>query len=106
MGNPGLGEDIFEIIPQSEFGGLNMVNRTIITVESHTAGEPTRIIIGGIPHVPGRNMMEKKEYFRKNLDFLRTALIWEPRGHRDMFGCTGGSSLRRRSALGSDLLGL
>ena len=63
-----------------------MVKRTIVTVESHTAGEPTRIIIGGIPHVPGRNMMEKKEYFRKNLDFLRTALMWEPRGHRDMFG--------------------
>ena len=63
-----------------------MVKRTIITVESHTAGEPTRIIIGGIPHVPGRSMMEKKEYFRQNLDFLRTALMQEPRGHRDMFG--------------------
>ena len=63
-----------------------MVKRTIVTVESHTAGEPTRIIIGGIPHVPGRSMMEKKEYFRKNLDFLRTALMQEPRGHRDMFG--------------------
>jgi len=63
-----------------------MIKRTIITVESHTAGEPTRIIIGGIPHLPGRNMMEKKEYFRQNLDFLRTALMQEPRGHRDMFG--------------------
>jgi len=63
-----------------------MVKRTIVTVESHTAGEPTRIIIGGIPRVPGRNMMEQKEYFRQNLDFLRTALMQEPRGHRDMFG--------------------
>jgi len=63
-----------------------MVKRTIVTVESHTAGEPTRIIVGGIPRVPGRSMMEKKEYFRKNLDFLRTALMQEPRGHRDMFG--------------------
>ncbi|MBA7645555.1 Proline racemase [subsurface metagenome] len=63
-----------------------MIKRTIVTVESHTAGEPTRIIIGGIPRVPGRNMMEKKEYFRQNLDFLRTALMQEPRGHRDMFG--------------------
>ena len=63
-----------------------MVKRIIVTVESHTAGEPTRIIIGGIPHVPGRNMMEKKEYFRQNLDFLRTALMQEPRGHRDMYG--------------------
>lgn len=63
-----------------------MVKKTIVTVESHTAGEPTRIIIGGIPHVPGRSMMDKKEYFRKNLDFLRTALMQEPRGHRDMFG--------------------
>jgi len=63
-----------------------MIKRTIITVESHTAGEPTRIAIGGIPPIPGRTMIEKKEYFKQNLDFLRTALMQEPRGHRDMFG--------------------
>ena len=63
-----------------------MAKKTIVTVESHTAGEPTRIIIGGIPPIPGRTMIEKKEYFRQNLDFLRTALMQEPRGHRDMFG--------------------
>jgi len=63
-----------------------MIKRTIVTVESHTAGEPTRIVIGGIPPIPGRTMIEKKEYFKQNLDFLRTALMQEPRGHRDMFG--------------------
>jgi len=58
----------------------------ITTVDSHTAGEPTRIVIGGFPRVPGKNMNEKRIYLQKELDFLRTLLMHEPRGHNDMFG--------------------
>jgi len=77
-----------------------MIKRTIVTVESHTAGEPTRIVIGGIPPIPGRTMIEKKEYFRQNLDFLRTALMQEPRGHRDMFGAFLVAPCNEEAALG------
>jgi len=63
-----------------------MPKRIVITIDTHTAGEPTRIIIGGIPYVPGKTMVEKKEYLKKNLDFIRKALMQEPRGHKDMFG--------------------
>ena len=61
-------------------------SRGIQAIDSHTAGEPTRIITGGIPHIPGKTMAEKKEYLEKNLDHIRTALMLEPRGHNDMFG--------------------
>lgn len=60
--------------------------KTIITVDAHTMGEPTRVVIGGFPQVRGFNMAEKKIYMQKNLDYLRTALMHEPRGHNDMFG--------------------
>ncbi len=62
------------------------VNRSINVIDSHTMGEPTRIVVGGIPVIPGKTMPEKKEYLENNLDDLRTAIMHEPRGHKDMFG--------------------
>ena len=59
----------------------------ISTVDTHTEGQPTRIITSGVGKVPGQTMLEKQQYFREHLDHLRTALLHEPRGHRDMFGC-------------------
>ncbi len=56
------------------------------TVDSHTMGEPTRIILDGFPDLPGASMMDKKKYLEENCDHYRTALMLEPRGHRDMFG--------------------
>ncbi len=58
----------------------------ITSVDAHTAGEPLRIITGGLPEIPGTTMLEKRRYARENLDHLRTALMWEPRGHADMYG--------------------
>jgi len=62
-------------------------SRFISTVDTHTEGEPTRIITGGIQSVPGQTMVQKMEYFKSNFDNIRTALMAEPRGHKDMFGC-------------------
>lgn len=58
----------------------------IKTIDSHTMGEPTRIVYDGFPELPGETMMEKKNYLMEHYDFLRQALMLEPRGHRDMFG--------------------
>ncbi len=60
--------------------------KTLFAVESHTMGEPLRCIVGGFPNIKGKTMMEKKEYFRDRFDYLRKALMLEPRGHKDMFG--------------------
>lgn len=62
------------------------VIRSINAVDSHTMGEPTRIIVGGIPNIPGITMADKKDYLEKNMDHIRTAIMLEPRGHNDMFG--------------------
>lgn len=56
----------------------------ILTIDSHTAGEPTRLIVAGIPPLPGKTMPAKLEYFRTHLDAIRCLLTSEPRGHRDM----------------------
>jgi proline racemase len=58
----------------------------IKTIDSHTQGESTRIVYDGFPELPGDTMMDKKKYLMEHYDDLRTALMLEPRGHRDMFG--------------------
>ncbi len=55
-------------------------------IDSHTMGEPNRTVIGGLPPIYGNTMAEKKEYLESNLDYIRTAIMHEPRGHNDMFG--------------------
>lgn len=60
------------------------VNRSFHIVDSHTAGMPTRVLIEGSPIPKGRDMSEKKNFFRKNFDFVRTTLMQEPRGNSGM----------------------
>ncbi|MCO7127601.1 proline racemase family protein [Sporolactobacillus shoreicorticis] len=59
---------------------------SLLAIDSHTLGEPTRIIVEGFPEADGATMMEKKLNLQKNYDHLRRAVIDEPRGHRNMFG--------------------
>lgn len=59
----------------------------ITTVDAHTAGEPFRVITGGFPELPGDTILARRRYAREHLDHLRRALMWEPRGHADMYGC-------------------
>ncbi len=61
--------------------------KRITTIDAHTAGEPFRVITGGLPELPGETILERRRYMRENLDDLRTSLMWEPRGHADMYGC-------------------
>jgi len=61
-------------------------DKLITTVDSHTEGMPTRVVTSGFGPVPGRTMFEKKRYVEENLDYLRTLLMFEPRGHSSMSG--------------------
>src|SRR5215203_6415038 len=58
----------------------------VTTMDMHTGGEPLRVIIDGLPPIEGRTVLEKRRYFREHYDYLRTGLMWEPRGHADMYG--------------------
>ncbi|MFS8542169.1 MAG: proline racemase family protein, partial [Tissierellales bacterium] len=61
-------------------------SRYIHAIDSHTMGEPTRVVVGGVPNIPGKTLPEKKAYLEKHMDYLRRAIMHEPRGHNDMFG--------------------
>jgi proline racemase len=58
----------------------------VTVVDSHAGGEPFRVVIGGLPDIPGGTVLERRSYAIANLDELRRALMWEPRGHADMYG--------------------
>lgn len=61
-------------------------SRTFFTVDAHTMGEATRIVVGGMPPIRGATMAEKRQYMKDHLNADRQVLMLEPRGHRDMFG--------------------
>jgi len=58
----------------------------ITTIDMHTGGEPLRVIVDGLPPIAGNSVLEKRRYFREHYDHLRRGLMWEPRGHADMYG--------------------
>ena len=59
---------------------------TYRTVDMHTAGEPVRIIVEGYPDLAGSTILEKRRDALTRFDFIRRALILEPRGHAGMYG--------------------
>jgi proline racemase/trans-L-3-hydroxyproline dehydratase len=59
----------------------------IAAVDYHTAGEPFRIVTGGAPPLEGRTILEKRRFAAENVDHVRRLLVYEPRGHADMYGC-------------------
>ena len=59
----------------------------IKTIDMHSGGEPLRVIVDGFPEIKGNTVLERRRYLKENLDHYRTSLMWEPRGHADMYGC-------------------
>ncbi|MFH1805576.1 MAG: proline racemase family protein [Pseudomonadota bacterium] len=55
-------------------------------IDMHTGGEPLRIIRHGYPAITGDDILAKRRYVRDHLDHLRRFLMFEPRGHADMYG--------------------
>lgn len=65
---------------------------TVSTIDMHTGGEPLRVITSGVPPIEGNTVLEKRRHFRERYDHLRTGLMFEPRGHADMYGAVISSS--------------
>jgi proline racemase len=57
------------------------------TVDYHTAGEPFRIVTGGVPPLEGDSILARRGFALERLDAVRRLLVFEPRGHADMYGC-------------------
>lgn len=57
----------------------------LVSLDLHAGGEPLRLIVGGLPPIPGETVNEKRVFVAEHLDWVRLLLTREPRGHRDMF---------------------
>lgn len=71
----------------------------LVVVDSHTGGEPFRIVLDGLPPIPGENVLARRRYAEEHLDRFRRVLMWEPRGHADMYGGWLGPPVRPDSDL-------
>ncbi len=54
----------------------------LTTIDSHTQGEPTRLLVGGVANLPGITIKQKRDHFESHFDAVRLLLTREPRGHR------------------------
>ncbi len=68
-----------------ELMSLNEVTR-LRAIDSHTGGEPTRVVIGGFPDLGPGSMADRLDAFRRDHDKLRSAVVCEPRGHDAVVG--------------------
>ncbi|WP_200979560.1 4-hydroxyproline epimerase [Echinicola sp. 20G] len=62
------------------------MKKTFSCIDSHTCGNPVRVVTGGVPFLEGENMFEKRQFFIENYDWIRRGLMFEPRGHDMMSG--------------------
>jgi len=63
-----------------------MARHTFFCIDAHTCGNPVRVVAGGAPSLPNVPMGEKRQIFERNHDWIRQALMFEPRGHNVMSG--------------------
>ena len=63
-----------------------MSNTTFVCIDGHTCGNPVRVVKSGHPPLVGNTMSEKRQHFIKEFDWIRTGLMFEPRGHDMMSG--------------------
>ncbi len=63
-----------------------MSSHTFFCVDGHTCGNPVRMVAGGAPFLDDANMIERRKHFMREYDWIRTALMFEPRGHDVMSG--------------------
>jgi 4-hydroxyproline epimerase len=62
------------------------MRHTFFCIDGHTAGNPVRLVTGGAPRLNGANMSERRQDFLQRFDWIRTGLMFEPRGHDMMSG--------------------
>jgi proline racemase len=72
----------------------------LLTIDSHTQGEPTRLLVGGVGPLPGETMLAKREYFETHFDAVRLQLTREPRGHRGIMAAVVTEPVSAQGAFG------
>ncbi len=62
------------------------MRHSFFCIDGHTCGNPVRMVVAGAPALVGTNMIERRAWFEQHHDWIRTALMYEPRGHEVMSG--------------------
>src|SRR5512135_952439 len=63
-----------------------MARHTFVCIDAHTCGNPVRVVTKGAPPLDGSTMSEKRQHFLAEYDWIRSGLMFEPRGHDMMSG--------------------
>lgn len=63
-----------------------MAQHTFFCIDGHTCGNPVRLVSGAVPALEGKSMLERRTHFLVEYDWIRTGLMFEPRGHDQMSG--------------------
>jgi 4-hydroxyproline epimerase len=79
---------------------LQFFPESIEVVDSHTEGEPTRVVVSGWPQPAGATMAERREELKRGFDHLRRAVVCEPRGHDAIVGALLTPPVEPGSAIG------
>lgn len=79
---------------------IDRFEKAFTVIDTHTAGEFTRIVIDGFPDLEGETMIERMHYAEEHYSRYRTALMLEPRGHNDMFGAVFTEPVNPEAQLG------
>ena len=77
-----------------------MAVHTFSCIDGHTCGNPVRMVTGGAPDLEGATMSARRQYFIEHYDWIRTGLMFEPRGHDLMSGAILYPPLRADCDLG------
>jgi 4-hydroxyproline epimerase len=77
-----------------------MSRHTFFCIDAHTCGNPVRVVTSGAPLLPNLNMAQRREVFVRDHDWVRRALMFEPRGHDIMSGVILDPSVREDCDIG------
>jgi proline racemase len=72
----------------------------LVTIDSYTQGEPTRLLVGGVGDLPGDTMLAKQSHFEAHFDHVRKLLTRDPRGHRGIMGAVVTPPVSSRASFG------
>jgi len=76
------------------------IKKSFHTIDTHTSGEPTRNVLGGLPVIKGKTMLEKMQYMMNEGDWVRQLLCYEPRGNEVMSGTIITAPCREEADIG------
>src|SRR3954454_19694560 len=84
----------------AELQGILMARHTFFCIDAHTCGNPVRVVAGGGPRLEGASLSDYRQHFLRDFDWIRRALMFEPRGHDVMSGSILYPPLREDCDLG------